>query len=133
MLMRSLINRLALVFAASSFFVVLFVEPVLAQKSHPQAKKQSWQILTSERKLDETYINKTGRPIQISVTTENTVTSKRCMIKLMIKSELVAKQTLNDSAGAACNITITIPAGADYSAAADQQPDIKLTIWAELR
>ena len=39
MLMRSLINRLALVFAASSFFVVLFVEPVLAQKSRPQAKK----------------------------------------------------------------------------------------------
>lgn len=94
----------------------------------------NWYNVTSIRALGSPYINTTGHPIQVSVSTYSGPNGSRCASSIFVDGISLGYQFINNSIGAAmCNSTAIIPAGATYVAHNDGWPDITLFSWSELR
>ena len=101
---------------------------------------RQWHNVISQRVEDQCYLNDTGYPIELAVSTGVSTENERrdygyYHMELVVDGSTIALSVNNNSAGGdkSCMATATIPPGAGYEIDADGILDGRVLPWWELR
>lgn len=101
--------------------------------------RRRWVDVTSSRSASGSYVNDTGREIQVSISVYSGATFKRCQSGIKVDGETIDSSFSNNNIGAAlCSAQAIVPAGATYGARIEMTPpaaagENTIQSWREFR